>query len=476
MAAFRKKIVLINPPLSLHERYGSLKAAGNSLPNLGLCYLAAVAIEQGWDVKIIDCPALQITIPNLVQMIGHEMPGIVGITASTPAIFNAHSSMKIIKKTYPDMLTLIGGPHISSIPRAFQELDSFDIAVLGEGELTLKDILDYAEGKKDLEQIDGIAYRINGVISFTQSRAPITNIDMLPFPAWDLLQRLNKFYRPSLQCVKQLPATILVTSRGCPYRCAFCDHSVFGYNIRYHGCKYVIDMIKYLFSKYRIKEFAIHDECLFTVKERAIDFLNAIVKERLKISWTVQARVDQVDIQLLTLLKKTGCWQIQLGIESGSERILKILNKDISKDQIFRVCRLIKEVGLSLKGFFMLGNPGETEDTIQETFDLALQLPLDDFQCTFFTPYPGCRLYKEVGRWGTLDNVNFSEMNQYNIVFLPFGLSKSILKKEFKNGYRRFYLRPRIILNYLKRMREPSLWNSYVKGIMGFIKFSLLPS
>jgi radical SAM superfamily enzyme YgiQ (UPF0313 family) len=231
-------------------------------------------------------------------------------------------------------------------------------------------------------------------------------------------------------------------------------------------------MIKYLQSEYSIKEFAFHDECLLAVKDRAKDLFEAIISEGLKISWTVQVRVDQVDKHLLTLLKKAGCWQIQLGIESGPEKILKILNKNISKKQIFKVCRQIKEVGFSLKGFFMIGNPGETEETIKETFDFAFQLPLDDFQCTFFTPYPGCRLYQEIDKWGTMSDPGFSRMSQYNAVFLPFGLSKSVLEEEFKKGYRKFYFRPRIILNYLVRMREPSLFNSYIKGLMGLIKYS----
>ncbi len=232
-------------------------------------------------------------------------------------------------------------------------------------------------------------------------------------------------------------------------------------------------MIKHLQFKYGIKDFAFHDECLLASKDRAIALAEYILKEGLKIFWTVQARVDQVDGGILDLFKKAGCWQIQLGIESGSENILKNLNKNVSKERIFEACNHIKEAGLLLKGFFMLGNPGENEKTIKETLQFACKLPLDDFQCTFFTPYPGSQIYRELDRWGTMLTENFSKMNQYTVVFLPFSLSKPVLEREFKEGYRKFYLRPRIIKNYFFRMREPSLWNSYLRGTLEFLRFCL---
>lgn len=248
---------------------------------------------------------------------------------------------------------------------------------------------------------------------------------------------------------------------------------MFGYKIRTHSADYVVAMIEYLLRNYGIKEFAIHDECLLADKEKAIELCENLLKKNLKISWTVQVRADQVEENLLKLFKKAGCWQIQMGIESGSSKILKLLNKGITKEQITQACYLIKKTGLMLKGFFMLGNIGETVDTIEESIRFALELPLDDFQLTYFTPYPGSPVYRNIKLWGEMITDKFSKMNEYNISFLPYGLNKERLEKSFKRAYTKFYFRPRIIFAHAKKLREITLWKPYLKVIWEFTKFSL---
>jgi radical SAM superfamily enzyme YgiQ (UPF0313 family) len=474
MARLGKKIIFINPPLTLEERYGKLKAGGNTLPNLGLCYLASIAKSKNWEVNIIDASALKLNLEEIVNHIRREKPDAVGITATTPAIERASSIAKGVKQVLPSVKILIGGPHVSALPGdTLREFECFDIGIIGEGEDTLSEILEYLEEKRSLSEIKGIVYRDKEEIVSTPLRDFISDLDRLPFPCWELLPPLTRFYRPSLQCVKRLPATILIISRGCPYNCIFCDHSVFGYKIRAHSSDYVLSMIEYLLKNYGIKEFAIHDECLLADRKRAIELCENLLKRNLKISWTVQVRADQVEAGLLELFKKAGCWQIQIGIESGSLKILKLLNKGVARNQIWQACHLIKKTGLMLKGFFMLGNIGETPDTIEESIRFALDLPLDDFQLTYFTPYPGSPVYKNITLWGRMLTEEFSKMNEYNLSFLPYGVDRVTLERAFKTAYAKFYFRPKIIFRHVKNLREVNLWKAYLKVIWEFVKFSL---
>lgn len=471
----KRKVLLLTPPLSLEERYAGLKAAGNTLPSLGLCYLAAIALRKKWEVRILDLAVLGMELREVISEVVKENPQLVGITAPTPAINKVAILIKEIKNHLPQGVTLLGGPHISALPEeTMRDVSSLDIGVIGEGEATFKEILEFMEGKKSLNEINGIIYKRNGEIFKNIPREPIRDLDSLPFPAWELLPSLSKYYRPSLHCIRKLPATILVTSRGCPYRCAFCDHSVFGYKIRYHSPSYVVDMMNHLYLKYGIKEFALHDECLLVDKSRAVEMCEKISKKgKVKFSWTIQVRGDQIELNLLKLFKKSGCWQIQLGIESGSEKILQNLKKGVSKEQIKKACQLVKKAGLQLKGFFMLANPGETLESIAETVQFIHDLPLDDFQLTFFTPYPGSPIFGEIEKWGMWVSKNYSRMNEYQLVFLPRGLDPRVVTTEFKKSYRRFYLRPRVVLKYTVRMLEPSVWKVYLKGLFGFVRFLL---
>ena len=465
------KILFINPPISLDLRYGFLKNVANRLPNLGLACLASVARQKKWKTNIIDTAVLNISLNRLVDFIKEEKPSIVAITVNTLSFPVVTLLAHKIKLELESVVVLVGGPHISISPqKSLEECSAIDIGVIGEGELTLIDILDYLEGSKNIEDIEGIVYREEGMVMFNKLRNPIRDLDSLPLPAWDLLPDIRRFYSPSIQCVKKLPAANLVLSRGCPYNCSFCDHSVFGYRIRTYSPGYVLIMIKDLINNFGIRDFAIHDECIFSDKENFLEICKLIIKEKLNISWTIQLRVDQVSLDYLKIMKKAGCWQVQVGIESGSDSILKLLNKNITRKEIKYSCDLIKKAGLSSKGFFMLGSPGESLKTIKESFIFALNLPLDDFQLTFFTPYLGAPIYREIGRWGKLISNNFSEMSGYNVVFLPYGLSANDLKFWFKKFYKKFYFRPRILIKHLFKMKEPSLWGLYLKSFKSVVE------
>ncbi len=210
------KIIFVNPPLTLEEMYGKLAIAGSRDPPLGLCYLAAITKEKGYETKILDAPAMNFGIKRSLEYILKENPDYVGITAVTLSITKAAKLAKMIKNINKNIKIIIGGPHITGIPKKTMELfKEFDIGVIGEGEITIVELLDHLNNKKSLNKIKGIVYRKNGRIILNKRREFISNLDKLPLPAWSLLPNLAKTYIPSAFGYEKLPSNVLITSRGC---------------------------------------------------------------------------------------------------------------------------------------------------------------------------------------------------------------------------------------------------------------------
>lgn len=450
-------IVLVNPPSTLRERYGRLSAGGSHLPPLGLCYLAAVTRENGYATRIVDAVALGLDYKEALLEVLRDAPRYIGLTASTITILNAARLAREIKNRDKDRVVMIGGSHITAVPEETMErFPQFDIGVVGEGEATIIDLMETYNRGNRLDNVKGIIFRENGKLKLTEPRAYIKDLDSLPMPAWDLLPYLPQYYRPAAQSVKRLPSTSIVTARGCIGKCTFCDRKVFGNRCRGHSTAYIMRMIKNLYYDYGIRDLQIDDDTFMIFKRRMIEVCEALIEEKMDLSWCCLARVDHVNPDLLQLMKKAGCWQIQYGIESGSQEILDVLRKGTNLQQIEQAIRWTREAGINSKGFFMIGNPLETEETMRQTIEFAKKLDLDDFQMTFLTPFPGSEFYEMAAEYGTF-NYDWAKMNEYNVTFIPNGLTEEMLVKYHKKAFREFYLRPRIILSYLRRMRHLEL-------------------
>jgi len=466
-----KKITLINPPLSMEERYGVYSKAGSKLPPLGLCNLAAVVREAGHHVNIIDAPASKYGLKETFKMITDYNPALIGITAVTVSIDNAAQLAKYIKEKKYDAPIVLGGPHVTAVPSKTLEIfPQFDIAVIGEGEETFLELVNTWDSLKDLKEIKGLAFRKDSDINFSGHRPFIDDLDKLPLPSWDILPDFPAAYAQSAMRSHRFPSASLITSRGCFGKCTFCDNSLFGRKIRHHSAEYVIKMIKHLINEYKIKEISFYDDNFIVSAKRISKICETIINEKLDISWTCDARVDVVrSPETLKMLKKAGCWEICYGIESGTQKILDEEKKNISISQIKRVVEWSAKAGLKVKGFFMMGHPLETEETMKETIKFAKELPLTNAHITFVTPLPGSELYKTAHNYGSL-NDDWRKMNMWTPVFIPFGLSESILQKYKNRFFREFYLRPRIIFTYLKSVKRLSQLLSLIKGFMTLFK------
>ncbi len=463
--------VLVNPPLSAEARYGKLAVVGNSLPNLGLAYIAAYLRTREIDVSLIDAAALGYDVSHTAQVIATQNPLVVGLTATTMSIHLAAQVAAKVKQLVPDCVTLIGGPHVTSQPE--QTLDTYrslDFAVLGEGEATALEAFAEVENEGDVAAVKGVAYRDGGDVRRGKPRPLFRDLDELPLPAWDLFPDLPRRYRPSPQSTYRLPSTILFTSRGCPYRCTFCDRSVFGRKLRSHSAGRVFDMMEHLYRHYSIIDFAFHDESLFFDEGRLVELCRHIQRSGLPLSFSCQGRVDQkLTPFALSELAKAGCWQVAFGVESGSDDMLRVLGKGVLVEDAIAAITTVRRAGISTKAFIMLGAPGETRETLAATRSFLLQAPLDDVMMSFYTPFPGAELTAEIEHKGRLVG-GYEQMSEHEVVFEPDGLTARELSVFRRRLYRRFYLRARVIAHYLLRLREASGRKILLQAAWGFVR------
>lgn len=461
------KILFLHPPLSLKQRYGILAQAGYTAPPYGLCYLASYARQMGYDTRILDAQALTWGMDKTMKAISDYNPDYVGITITTQLLPNAAVIADHIKNILPDVKIIVGGVHVTSKPiETMQYSKAFDFGITGEGEATLIELLEAIKSNRDISQIKGIVHRNNDSIVSTEPRPVIRDIDNLPMPAFDLLPYLPKYYRATTQTVDRLPSLLLMTARGCPGRCTFCDNSVHGHIIREHSPQYVEKMLKILTEKYAIKSIFFYDENFFVNHERVKAICSIIKNMDRTISWSCMARVDTVDREILETVYGAGCWQINFGIESADQEILNLYKKGITLPQIERSVKIASETGLSVKGFIMVGNPLETDASMTKTLEFVKRLPLDDLSIAFFTPYPGSEIYGDVENYGIF-NRDYSMMSSFNPVFIPYGFTEDNMWYWAKRIYREFYLRPHIILSYIRRLKSIEQFKElFISGLM----------
>jgi len=480
------KICWTTPPPPA-DMWGALSDVGSVLPPLGLCYLAAVSRNLNWDALIIDCYAEKLTAAAAVQKISAFGPDIVGITATTQEIDMAAQLAAALKRALPERMVILGGVHVTSLPvETLERYPAFDLAFIGESEATLPEFLEAYQADRPFATIAGLALRRqprevpqtltthcgatgNGTVFLTSQRPPIDNLDELPLPAFDLLLPLDRHYRPAVYNYKRLPAAGLVTSRGCPGKCSFCDRSVFGNRIRMLSADRILDMICELKTRYGIREISFYDDTLVAHRKRFEALCERLITAKLDITWSCNARVDMVSPERLDLMRRAGCWQISYGIESGEQAMLNVLKKRITLAQVEKAVTWSRAAGLTVKGYYMIGVPGETPATLKKTERHLLGLPLDDILLEYFTPFPGTELYDRI----LAKNIplpDWSQLNTFELAYIPFGLNRRALETAYRRIIIRFYLRPRIIWSYIRRFASPFKMLLLARAFIKFIK------
>ena len=468
------KVMLIVPPYPKDKIFRkSMKSLGAVLPPLGIAYIAAMLEKYSHEVKIIDGPAmatvLEYGFEELEKDIKEFSPDLTGISASTSQMGHAKKTLKIIKENNPNCITVLGGALISADTNALLHFNDADYGVYGEADLTFPEIIKKIENKEKIEGSEGLIWRENNIVNFLKPKV-IMNLDDIPMPARHLLNM--KIYRPSPANYRRLPATTMMTSRGCPYKCIFCSKPTIGTAFRAHSAKRVVDEIEHLVNEYGIKDIQMFDDTFTLLPERTKEICKGIIERKLDIGWNCMTRVDRIDKEITDLMKKAGCYEMGFGIESGSERMLKFIKKGVTKQQIRNGVKLAKNSGIHVRGFFMMGFPTETKKEVLETIEFANELDVDVAQFMVSTPFPGTELW-EIAKMSGEINEDWSSFTFYAPDEVPFTsklLSKNDILDLYKKAYKSFYLRPKFILRQFLYIRSftdiERQWNA-AKGILG---------
>jgi anaerobic magnesium-protoporphyrin IX monomethyl ester cyclase len=490
------KILLINPPQTFFP--GSDPPAAN-LP-LGLLYIAAVLDKAGYNVEILDAfmtdfpfrkigDITEVGMPygKIKEEILRRKPDIVGIANPfTCQVENTVRVADIVKELDPSILTVVGGPHGTVVPVEFlEETRNVDIVVIGEGESTILDIVRFFEGKKKMDDVQGIAYRKDEKVVLNSPRPFNKNLDELPYPAYHLVD-MEQYLNPRRIEYRsfQSRALSMVTSRGCPFNCSFCSvHLHMGKMFRAHSVDYVVDHIEHVVNKYRVKTIYFEDDNLTFDLKRFEAICDKIIEKDIKFQWETPngIRADYLTLNLLKKMKKSGCQSVFVGIESGDQYVLdNIIGKNLKLQNVIKFAEMCKKIGLKTGAFYVIGFPGETKENMMNTIAFALMLKRKydvGMHLLFATPSYGTRLYEECKKKGyirkKLTPRAFAEVRQtWGLPLIETEDFTAMEVKEIASRAMKTYKRLSII-NYIKypkktlklALNQPNLVGKFIKNL-----------
>jgi len=444
------KIILIQPKFNTHL----------ITPPLGLGYIAGSLIKDGHNVKLLDCIKEDI---DVLKEIRETSPDFIGITILSISYGVAIKLIKDIRKN-SDTKIVIGGAHVSALPEQSLKDTEADFAVIGEGEETFRELC----SNNDYKNINGLAFRKDEEIIINKPRDLIKDIDSIPFPAWEIINPDTYPPTPHGAFYKHFPIAPITTTRGCPFNCIFCaSKCTWKQKLRVRSAKNVVDEIEYLNKKFGIQEFHFEDDNFTFSRSHVVDVCNEILERKLNIVWACPngVRIDKLDYEIVSLMKKSGCYQLSFGIESGSQEIINSINKHMDLKIVPNVVKMVKSLGIKTCGFFIVGLPEDTKETIEETINFSISVPFDVAQFSRFIPLPGTKpfddWYKDNFDWNMINHVG--DKSTYRTKNLT---TKEIISLQ-KKAFWRFYLRPKTILKVIISMK-PIQYYWFVKRIADY--------
>lgn len=436
------KVALINPRV---ESYSS------TLPPLGLLYIGAV-LKHSHDINVYD-PYPNATVEEIVKQINSFNPDIVGVSILTSYSHRAKDIIKDIRNRLNDVKIVIGGPHPTALPQ--QSLDYFnaDFVVYGEGEETMKKLCDAIACGKDLKNVRGIVYRDGKEIIQNEPRPLIQNLDTLPFPARELLEFEKYLFPPGIirgQWSER--STTVITSRGCPFRCIWCGtQNIFGGSVRRRSVENTIGEIEYLINRYRIDTIWFVDDTFTLNSSWACKFTDEIIRRGIKFKWGCQSRADTLTEEIAKSMRKAGCIQIDFGIESGSEKVLRAIKKNLDLQKVKKTFAMTERLGFQRLATFMIGNPEETLSDIEKTYRFAKEIKPDFVSCFYTTPFPGTELMEMAQRNNWIKHSDYTTSGLKSSPMMLINLDADTLKK-----LRAKIEKPFIFRSYLKFLMNPN--------------------
>lgn len=463
-------IALVDPPYDRVARgYEFVRHVTNRAPALGLLHLAAMAREHGYDPWILESDAEGLDEAAVIARIVARAPRYVGITLFTVGVWSAARIAEGVKQSLPGVTVIVGGPHVSSMGReTLERFPAFDLAVAGEGEWALVELLRALESGGALDGISGLLWRDGATVRTNPGRPIPHDLDDLPMPAWDLLPGFPGAYPPAIYDYPRGPVATIAASRGCPFHCRFCDTSTFGARVRAYSPVKVVEMIRHLVDRWGIRHVMFVDDLFLASRTRVTEFCERLLASGLRVTWTCTARVDTVKPDVLALMKRAGCWEISFGLETGSDELLARMDKAARVSRSEQAVGWTHAAGIRTKGLFMLGYPGETRETIRATRDFVRRIPMDIMNLSKFTPYPGSPIYVDLYGAKILPE-HWRKMNGMNFVFAPEGMTVEELDRAYQRLLREFYVRPRVMHHYaMLTLRHPTHLSRLLRFGLGY--------
>ena len=451
------KLLLITPPNSLEEIYGKLSEIGTLYPPLGLAYIAAYAEKQGHEVKIIDSEAENYSFRDINKIALEFQPDLIGIQTYLTTLNKAYNIAENLKRIL-DTKIVLGGPQATLEPKKAISNKNIDFVIYGEGEKTLTDLM-VSLKNKNFSKILGLVYKNKNKIKINPPQPLIKDLDEIPLPARHLFPMEKYHSSANLRGKKTLN---IMTSRGCPYRCAYCAGSlIFGKNHRFHSAERVIEEMKLLKEKYNADSIQFFDETFTVNRKRVIELCNKMIEAKLDLEWSCFTRVNLVDKELLKKMKQAGCYLIFYGLESGVQRLLDLIQKDITLEQSEKAMKMTHELGIETWVSFILNLPSATKEEEEQTINFAIKVNPTFVQFPIATPYPGTKLYDLALKYGKLKE-NWENFNNWDeVVFTPYNRTEKQVKEIVKKAYRKFYLRPLYLLKRLNSLSKLPLKKSF---------------
>jgi len=454
MGRVRLALVRVNERAGVHPFLQETNVSG-VYPPLGVAYLAAAARRAGHAVSIIDAHAMDLGHGGMIRALRHIDPDVVGLTSTT---FNwpvVSGVARRIRQANGSLPIWVGGPQLSLYPAECMADPSVDVAVIGEGDETVVELLDRVAAKEDLAGVAGTIVRRGDELVHGEPRAVVDDLDRLPLPALDLLP-LDRYRSLDLPT----PFVSMVTSRGCPFRCRYCSQVYVGGAYRTHGPERVVAEMVRAVRRFRAREIVFFDETFTLHSDWVQSVCEGILAADIHVPWNVRTRVDRLDAETLLAMREAGCCSIHVGIETGSPRVQRLMNKNLDLVGIGDALATARQLGIETRGYFMIGYPGETREEIEQTLQLSLDLPLDWASYTITSPLPGTGIYED---WLERGESDYWRAYSLGRVEQPPGyitsdeLSAGDLGELLDRAYRRFYLRASLLR---RKARTPRLWRA----------------
>lgn len=442
------RVLLINPPWITRDDniWHGIKGA---MPPLSLLSIGAVLEQAGIHVTILDAHVEELSEVQITEEIRRLKPDYLGLTMMTSTAIVSHRIAELAKAVDPNITVVVGGVHIDALPDETLRNKHIDFAVRGDGEQTL---LELCRGESPAK-IQGLSYRSGGKVVHNPARPVLMDLGQLPMYAYHLVP-MHKYY-PAVGAYRRLPAINMLMTRGCPGKCIFCNSAES--TLRTRPAAKVVEEIIHLRDKYGIREIQFYDDTFTVMKKNVLDFCRLMDEKKVGVGFSCFARTDCLSEEMACALKKAGCHQVMFGVESGSQKILKILRKDIDLERTKQAVRLVKKAGMEVRAAFIFGTPGETEQTIEETLSYAIELDPDIAIFNITTPYPGTQLYAWAEQNNALKTKDWWDYELGNsIVEIP-TLSRQAIRDMYDKAFKTFYNRPVMYFRRIKKIKSLSL-------------------